>query len=409
MPQTQSHLAEATRLAVFTVCSDPDMGAIVAQAISRTPDLDFAGDFQDYITGDRRPQFPDSVMHASCSVALIDLDKDRQRGLETVEALQRIPALRVAAVGLSSQVDSLLLLEAMRAGCTEFLPKPVAVSDLTRALERLQARGIMHQGASSGQGQVISVFGAKGGVGATTLAVHIAMYLARAHGKKTLLIDHHHQLGHVSLYLGIKDNHYHFDDLIRDPALLDTDLLKGFVRPHASGLGVLGSPDKLMLSHQSTPEQFQASMIFLRREYEYIVIDSSLRYGEMTTAVFAASNQIYTISTPDIAAIRDLSRSIEQILLDEDIKGRVQVIVNRRSPRDTFGIKEIEAAIHLPVSCSIPNSYKELEQAINSGEPIAPGTRSDFCAAVSSLVSRIVSGSGQGSEQRSRKRRFSLW
>jgi pilus assembly protein CpaE len=409
MPQTATQTVETHRMAAFTVCADGELNATIQHAISRIPHVQFSGDFPEYITGNRQPHFPEAVTNASCSVALINFDKDRDRALETAEALERISSLRIASVGISSHIDSALLMRAMRSGFAEFLAKPVSASDLAQVLSRMQTRIAGHQGAFSAPGQVISVFGAKGGVGATTVAVHLATYLAKKHKKRTLLVDHHHQLGHTSLYLGIKDNQYYFNDLIGVPGLLDADLLKGFVRRHSSGLDVLASPDKLAPPHQSTSEQFQASTSFLRRQYEYIVIDSSLHYGEMTAAIFAASDKIYVVATPDIAAIRDLSRCVEQLILDEAVKSRLQVVVNRKSARDTFGLRDIETAIHIPVSCSIPNSYKEVEHAINAGEPVPPGTHSEFCSAISRLVSTIVAAPGRDSDGVQRKRRFSLW
>jgi pilus assembly protein CpaE len=59
---------------------------------------------------------------------------------------------------------------------------------------------------------------AKGGVGTTALAVHVAISLVSKHGKKTLLVDHHHQ---------IKQSQHHFDELIRNVQQLAPDLLKG--------------------------------------------------------------------------------------------------------------------------------------------------------------------------------------
>ena len=63
-------------------------------------------------------------------------------------------------------------------------------------------------------GSVLSFFGAKGGVGSTTLAVHLAMYLVQCHQKRVLLIDNHPELGHVCVYLGLDGSRFHFNEVV---------------------------------------------------------------------------------------------------------------------------------------------------------------------------------------------------
>ncbi len=149
-------------------------------------------------------------------MALIDFDRDPELALKTTERLQQIFLKRISIVGIGAQLDAGILLRAMRNGCTEFLTKPIEQSDLTASLNRFQAVMAVDPHVQSGIGRVIALFGAKGGVGTTMLAVHLATHLVRQHGKKTLLIDHKPQLGHVALYLGLKDTQYHFDELLRN-------------------------------------------------------------------------------------------------------------------------------------------------------------------------------------------------
>ena len=134
----------------------------------------------------------------------------------------------------------------MRAGCVEYLSKPLRAEELGASLRRFF---VYHQASAletQSQGKVFAFFGAKGGVGTTTLAVHLALHLTVTHGCKTLLIDHKHQLGHVALYLGLESTPYHFDELLRNAERLDAELLHGYLLRHSSGLDVLASPDELV-------------------------------------------------------------------------------------------------------------------------------------------------------------------
>ena len=123
----------------------------------------------------------------------------------------------------------------MRAGCSEFLYKPYNEAVLLESLHRMQEQLATPSVKNVAHGSVLSFFGAKGGVGSTTLAVHLATYLVENHQKKVLLIDNHLELGHVCVYLGLDGSRYHFAEVVRNVNRLDSELLRGFIAKHPSG------------------------------------------------------------------------------------------------------------------------------------------------------------------------------
>ena len=246
--------------------------------------------------------------------------------------------------------------------------------------------------AQSGIGRVIAFFGAKGGVGTTMLAVHLATHLVRQHGKKTLLIDHKQQLGHVALYLGLKDTQYHFDELLRNADRLDSELLNGFVVRHRSGLDVIASPEMSGGPHEPKSDQFEHVMDFLRREYDFVLIDSSAALPESKASIIDQSDEVYIVSTPDVAALRDLARLVENLSLSESATSKLYVVVNRSTATDSITSEQIEKAVRFPISVTVPNNYFELQRAINDGEPIPPQRRSEFNQSLARWANRIVHG-----------------
>jgi pilus assembly protein CpaE len=383
---------------------------MVQQAPRHVSGIEFAGEFHDYITADRRARFPPGVSSAAGCVAFIDFDKDSGQAMETAEALRNLPSLKIVAVGVSSQLDADLLLRAMRAGCSEFLQKPLEAAAFEETLRRLESRFRSTLAPSSGGGQVISLFGAKGGVGVTTLAVHLAAYLVKRHGKRTLLIDHHRQLGHVGLHLGLKESQYHFDELLRNAERLDADLLKGFVVQHDSGLNVVTSSDTCCVPYSSTTEEIGQVLQFLRHAYDCIVIDSSLEYGEITAATIQFSDEVYLVVTPDVAALRDLARHVQHLNLSGDPAKKPRIVVNRAATGDAIGPEQVEQAVGFPVSINIPNNYAELMRAINAGEPIPPQRNAGFTAQMKKWAARICDGDAAAVEAGAvMKSKFAFW
>jgi pilus assembly protein CpaE len=388
----ESNVEERANQAIFSVCVDEAVVNAATSASFEVTGAHFAGEFRDYITSDKRPQFSPSLKNAASCVALIDFDRDPELAIQTTERLSQIFLKKISIVGVGAKLDAGILLRAVRNGCTEFLTKPVDPDDLVAALNRFQAVMAVDPHAQNGIGRVIAFFGAKGGVGTTMLAVHLATHLVCQHGKKTLLIDHKQQLGHVALYLGLKDTQYHFDELLRNADRLDAELLDGFVVRHRSGLDVIASPEMASGPHEPKGDQLEHVMDFLRREYDYVLIDSSVAFQDAKTSILEQSDEVYIVSTPDVAALRDLARLVENLSLSDSATSKLHVVVNRSTATDSITSDQIEKAVRFPITVAIPNNYFELQRAINDGEPIPPQRRSEFNQAIARWANRVVHG-----------------
>jgi len=409
--QTPTSNPDQILQAVFSVCSSGDVVPAAMLAIASVPGSEFVGEFQEYITAERRPQFSPALKNAMGCVALIDCDRDPELGIETMERLQQAAPQRMSliAVASNSHSNERFLLRAMRAGCNDFLSKPVDVVLLANALTRFQT---MHAAASLGPqnlGKIISMLGAKGGVGTTTLAIHLATHLVRRHGKKVLLIDHKHELGHVALHLGIQDTIYFFTELTQNVDRLDADLLEGFVTHHESGLDVISSPDRPAPMHDIPPGVTERVMDYLRTRYDFVLIDSSVVYGAALPALMLASDEVCLVCTPDVAALRDLVRHTEHLAHLKGFASKLRIIVNRATSVDAVTSQQIEAAAKFPVSIAIPNSYLELVRAINAGEPVSPQDRGPFAQAIGRWTLRLTADEVSKVAAVQFKKRFTFW
>lgn len=388
----KSNSLAPSRYILFTVCADPDTVARVIDGCAYVAETEFAGEFHDYISRNKRPQFSQRVKDSTTCIAVIDFDRDTEQAAVTAQILQQMFVGRIATVAVSERSEPELLLRAMRAGCCEFLSQPFDSAGFAEMVERLQLRFATVAAAEvpKNAGNVISLFGAKGGVGTTTLAVYLATSLAAEHHKKVLLVDHHHQLGHVCLYLGIKENPYYFDELLRNVDRLDAELLAGFLTHHPNGLDLLPSPYTCATRFGSNSRDMEQVLEFLRGEYDYVILDSSLEYQDVNSAIVDSSNQVYLVATPDVAALRDLSRHVENFGLDVTAAYKVRIVLNRSSSHDAVTKEQVEAAVRFPVSVSIPNNYAELIRAINAGEPLHHKRRSEFTAQIGKWSARLV-------------------
>ena len=404
----KTNTTEHSTQAIFSVCADEEVVQVATSASMNIPGALFAGEFRDYITAEKRPQFSSLLKNADSCVALIDFDRDPELAIETTDRLHQIFLKKIGIIGVGTELDAGILLRAVRNGCGEFLTKPVSLVDLIASLNRFNEVLAVDPNAQSSVGRVISFFGAKGGVGTTMLAVHLAIFLVRKYGKKVLLIDHKQQLGHVALYLGLKDTQYHFDELLRNADRLDSELLKGFIVRHRSGLDIIASPEMSGSPHEATSDEFERVMDFLRREYDFVLIDSSASYQATRNALIEQSDEVFIVSTPDVAALRDLARMVEQLSLSESSTNKLRLVVNRSTASDSVTPEQIEKTVRFPISVAVPNNYFELVRAINDGEPIPPQRRSEFNQALSRWANQIVNGLNAAEPGSAKKKFFSF-
>jgi pilus assembly protein CpaE len=365
-------------------------------------------DFANYFSAAKRPHFTERAIDAQACLAVIDFDKEPERALETADFLRQSFYHKIAIVALSSATDPDLLVRAMRAGCSEFLGKPFDHDEFTDSLTRLDLRWTATVARPHNSGKVLSFFGAKGGVGTTTLAVHLAMFLVRAHKKRVLLIDEHAQLGHVCLYLGLDGSHHQFHELVRNVSRLDQDLLKGFIATHPSGLEVLSSPDVHGGVRTTDAESVERTLEFLSTQYDFVLLDCEPSFEDVNLAIIALSNFVYLVATPEIGSIRDLSRYVDGLIQNEQTTEKLQVVINRYSSHEAIAIEQIEKAVRLPIAMKIPNSYSELVRSLNIGEPVSPGSKSAFSLQLEKWAAALT-GASEITAPEPVKRRFALW
>jgi pilus assembly protein CpaE len=396
-------------VALVTVGLDPMLSDEIADSVSTMVWAVHRADCEGYISATKRPPFPQPVKSAHYCIAVIDFDKDVDQAIEAAAYIQEIFSGKAALIASSASKDHEVLLRSMRAGCNDFIGGQFDEIAFAETLSRINQLWTTKAARNSVRGSVLTFFGAKGGVGTTTLAVHVAMYLVQCHKKRVLLIDNRPQLGHVCVYLGIDGSRYNFHELVRNLSRLDSELLRGYIATHSSGLEVLSSPDTCAGRKAMDPESMAQTLDFLRGEYDYVIVDCPTSLDETNLAVIEASNQVYLVATPEIGAVRDLSRHVDSLSQNQQNADRVKIIINRFSAQHAVSLEQIEKAIRLPVFLKIPNNYADVVRSGILGEPISPKHKSDFSVQLVKWASTIAGPAPDMEQSAPKKSGFSLW
>src|SRR5579859_4664 len=383
-PVNMSHAGDRMKIAVITVGLDPLTYRTLAHLMSGVPSAAMAGSIDTYSGAEWEVSRVGD--QAAMRVCFIDYDQDPEQAIRATERLKADhPDVHLFAI--SSHSDPERIIVAMRAGCAEYLLKPLQMDRVQEGLTRVEARQ-KEKARSKVRGRMITLLGTKGGTGVTSLALHLALELTGQSQRKCLLVDQHEALGDASLYLGTGRHRYSFYELANNTDRLDQELLQGFLLQHGSGLNVLDSPESMDVVHNAPVASIERTMMFLAETFAYVVVDCPPGLTASTMACLSQSDQVGIVMTAELPCVRNAVRYLEQI---ERLQypGTVQIILNRYCKRGPLSDERIEKALNRKISLRIPNSYNEVIRAINAGEPIASG-KSEFGAAIRNWAREVI-------------------
>src|SRR5262245_56498864 len=311
-------------------------------------------------------------------VVLVDVRADKHL-ITTIGAIKRRhPSLGIAIV--VPALDPEVMLQAMRAGVTECVAEPLTQGTLESAIGR-----VMVQRAAPVEGRVFAVIGAKGGVGATTVAVNLAEAIARSAGE-TLLIDLHVATGDAAVFLGV-DPRFTVVDALENTQRLDENFFRGLVVHTPSGLDLLASASRLMAGPVD-PHRVRALIEFAVRYYRVVVLDVPRGDAAALDALEAASS-IFVVVNHELPTLSSAYRLVAR-LRQKYGSDRISLLVNRSDRHSDISLSDIEKAVNAKVKHVFPSDYKPALAAVNHGQPLARSTDGRLAASFHQFVRGLM-------------------
>jgi pilus assembly protein CpaE len=268
------------------------------------------------------------------------------------------------------------LSRAMLAGARGLVAKPVAPGELLGVIqdvfeaEQLKLRRLEDLAKASAVqgrgGEIITVFSPKGGVGCTTIATNLALALANITQARVALVDFSLQFGDVAVLLNLHSSHG-IHELMRNIDDLDSNILDDVMVTHSSGVRVLLPPPSLELVEEVATDGMTAVLKALRKSYDFVVVDTWHSIEDATLAVIDLSNTLLMVTTPEVPALRSTRRLLDLVRERPDLRGKVQIVVNRYPSKSAVGMKEIEHSLGLKPVSSIPSDGQLVTAAVNEG------------------------------------------
>lgn len=286
---------------------------------------------------------------------------------------------------------------AMAAGARALLSRPLEADEVLRALEGLAARERERGGAVFLQVTdpakapiTTAVCGPKGGSGKTTLAVNLAVALAKQEPGQTALVDFYPQFGDVRSMLDARPKRT-LADLAADGEELEPEALKQEAVAHSSGLAVFVGALRPQPLDVFTAAFVDGLLAALRQAYRYVVLDLPPMLHAGTLAALARSEHVLVVCNATEVTSAASARCYIDVLAEGYVSTeRLHVVANRASRGMALQVPEIEEALGRRVSLVLPNDERRILASINEGVPAVIGQAgSPVAGAISTLARRI--------------------
>ncbi len=406
IPETRDHL---TKLLGF----ETDIEVIGAAASGREA-LEMAGKL-----------IPDIV--------LMDINMPDMDGIATTERLAaEVPSASVVMMSVQGEAD--YLRRSMLAGAREFLVKPFSSDELTASIRQVYTRerdkqsrmaaqpvaaGLTPRGADGGRedaepGSVVAVFGPKGGVGRTTLAVNLAVAAATELGQTVCLVDASFQFGDVGVLLNLNPKNKSIADLIPELESGEMESVESFLVGHSSGIRVLLAPPSPEMAELITPIMAKRMIEGLRAVHDLVVVDCPSSFNDTTLAILDQADTVLTMLSLEITSIKNIRIFLEvaeQLGYDSD---KVRLVLNRADSSLGIRVADVEHSIGRRVDHTIVSDGRSVVYALNRGVPFFLSNREaqvsqDILRLASAVVGSKPVEAGETGKKAAQKKSLFAW
>jgi pilus assembly protein CpaE len=310
-------------------------------------------------------------------IMLVDVRADRTLLAVVAVIKRRYPAMGVAIVAAS--LDPEMMLEAMRAGVSEMITEPLNQDAVETAIGRVVA-----QRAAPADARVYAVVGAKGGTGATTIAVNLAEALGRQSGD-ALLIDLQMAAGDAAVLLGVEPR-FTIAEALENTHRLDEAFFRGLIADTKSGLDLLAAATRAIVCPVDPP-RIRTLLDCAVRYYRSVVLDVPRGDVLMLDSLEAATG-IFVVVNHELTTIRSAQRLVTR--LRHRYGDKVGVVVNRSDPKSEITLEDIAKAISAPIRHVIPSDYRAALAAVNKGQPLAQSSQTKLGASFHDFARKLT-------------------
>ena len=333
-------------------------------------------------------------------IIIFETSDDEGADLDAVRALKAAHQAGGLLLALADSGISLSRVRALnKAGVDEVLPRPLAGQEIGSRVQKMFDEAVAaNVTATEGRGRVIAVARARGGVGATTVAVNLANDLVGRSGflrkratNSVALVDLDVQFGSVGALLDLAEQDA-LHQMALDGTIPDAAFLSHLMAVLPNGMKVLAAPTKFMPLDSLQPQQIGAILDTLRQGNDFVVVDLPHALGAWMEPVLRRADELIIVSDTSVPSIRHCRRLIEFFTADNP-NLPVRIVINHETRRLFHpGVqKEIQKALNRKLDHWLPHDPRAAKACADRGKPLASvAPRSQLGKAIARLARQTI-------------------
>ncbi len=219
-------------------------------------------------------------------------------------------------------------------------------------------------------GRILAFYGAKGGVGTTTIAINAAIAFHRELGRKVCLVDGNLQFGDHRVFLDLGLDRKSIVDIVTAPSI-DADLIRNVIVKHDSGIDLLLAPPSPETAELVRTEHLPFITDQLTSMYDYILVDVDKRLDDVNLGVFEAAETVFVVMTADLSCLKNARLVLEALRRIGFDPKRLKLALNRSNAFTGISVGAAESALKREFETKITNEYRVAISAQNTGSPFS--------------------------------------
>jgi len=305
------------------------------------------------------------------TLILLDVTVQKMDGYEVATRIraEEQAGRHVPIIMLTADKDVQGKVRALRAGADDYLIKPFHPAELLARMKSLIARFAPSESLVGRPplGRIHAYYGAKGGVGTTTIAINAAIAL-HGLGRRVCLVDGNLQFGDHRVFLDLGLDRKSIVDLVSAPSI-DADLVKSIVLTHDSGIDLLLAPPTPEAADHVSAAHLHEILQLLAGMYDYVVVDIDKRLEDRNLMVLDVADTIFAVMTADLSCLKNVRLLLETIGHLGYEQNKLKLVLNRSNAYTGISIKSAEGALRRPIEFQVVNEYRGAISALNTGAP----------------------------------------
>jgi pilus assembly protein CpaE len=337
-------------------------------------------------------------------VIVCGIGRPPERSLQTIEALlDLLPETPIVAY--SWRDDAEVVRKAMMAGARDFFVMPAeservleSIRSVLEAEERKRLRISGQAKALGPKGLVVTVFGAKGGIGKSTIATNLGVVLSSDLLHSVVLVDGDNNFGDAASMLDIRPDR-NIADFIKDVDTMERGAVTDYLTQHESGLWVLAAPRECLHWRGITPDRFRKVITTLARRFDVVLVDTAGALGDIPLAALEEANMVLWLTSSDFSSINNSLIALETLQQLSYPETRIRLMLNVTSIDDGVRPSKIEEVLGRQFFWLVPYD-RQLRLGGQIGKPVVTTHRDSRGAQSIIQLAQALMGAGPKSSAR---------